>query len=66
MKINEIDVDKLYDLLINNNISIEVALCFKSKFSFVFKILLNKNVFFKRLQVKDCICLQKINRGFTL
>jgi hypothetical protein len=51
MKINEIDVDKLYDLLINNNISIEVALCFKSKFSFVFKILLNKNVFFKRLHM---------------
>ena len=53
MKINEIDVDKLYDLLINNNISIEVALCFKSKFSFVFKILLNKNVFLKMKESMD-------------
>ena len=53
MKLNEIDVDKLYDLLIKNNISKEVALCFKSKFAFVFKILLNKNVFLKMKESMD-------------
>ncbi len=36
MKINEIDVDKLYNLLVKKNISREVALCFKSKLLFYF------------------------------
>ncbi len=60
IKINDIDVEKLYDLLIKKNKSKEVALCFKRKFSFVFKILLYKNVFLKMKKSIDWCCLKWI------
>jgi hypothetical protein len=58
MKINEIDVDKLYDLLIKKNISKEVALCFKSKFSLVFNKLITQQKYLKMKESMAWCCLK--------